>query len=218
MTKPKENPTKNTAARQYSNCNFETSENKVKRRCSDFFSPQLSRRGLKDIGRRTSLRQKELCTFSGDKGKGRLIPVKQGFMFKKNAMGVYKRKYVTLSQNSTLTYYPSFKSFIENVDGKQIPLYNVTVKVPSRDLPSGIKTSVERFEHIENKENIKEDLSFEYCSKEDITSEIEYEISLISLDNKHWKFQVCNKEEMSQWERLIQEHNQGKVHCGNFFT
>ena len=53
-----------------------------------------------------------LCVFFS------LIPLKQGYVYRKFASGIYKRKYVTLCSDNLMTYYPSFQAYIDNVDSK----------------------------------------------------------------------------------------------------
>ncbi len=69
-------------------------------------------------------------------GPGRSIPVRQGYLNKRGAKGFgkeWKKKYVTLCEDGRrLTYHPSLHDYMENVNGKEIPLQYVTVKVPGQ--------------------------------------------------------------------------------------
>ncbi|XP_052252907.1 centaurin-gamma-1A-like isoform X12 [Dreissena polymorpha] len=65
-------------------------------------------------------------------GCGRVIPIKQGYLYKKTH-GLnkdWKKKYVTLLDDGRLTYHPSLHDYMEDVHAKEIPLGHVTVKVP----------------------------------------------------------------------------------------
>ncbi|XP_060580345.1 arf-GAP with GTPase, ANK repeat and PH domain-containing protein 1-like isoform X5 [Ruditapes philippinarum] len=65
-------------------------------------------------------------------GCGRVIPIKQGYLYKKSH-GLnkdWKKKYVTLLDDARLTYHPSLHDYMEDVHAKEIPLGHVTVKVP----------------------------------------------------------------------------------------
>ncbi|XP_052806798.1 centaurin-gamma-1A-like isoform X3 [Mya arenaria] len=77
--------------------------------------------------------QTEEKTLDGEKvGCGRVIPIKQGYLYKKSH-GLnkdWKKKYVTLLDDGRLTYHPSLHDYMEDVRCKEIPLGNVTVKVP----------------------------------------------------------------------------------------
>ena len=74
-------------------------------------------------------------------GQGRIIPTKQGYLYKKSGSSrMYRRKYVTLCDDGTMTYYPSFQAYVDNIGGKEIHLQHVTVKVPGQK-PTGLKSS-----------------------------------------------------------------------------
>ena len=111
---------------------------------------------------RSDLTEKKLSEIASG---GRLIPLKQGYMYKKSVSGIYKRKYVTLCSDSLMTYYPSFQAYIENVDGKEIQLSHVTVKIPGKK-PSGLKTCSEGSTVSEEGRCDKEDLTLELCQPE----------------------------------------------------
>merc|ERR1719373_1204969 len=81
--------------------------NSIRRRCSSYFPP-LSKRSVtarmsssvKNLDR--SETEKKLSEIAGG---GRLIPLKQGYMYKKcGASRLYKQKYVTLCSDSIMTY------------------------------------------------------------------------------------------------------------------
>ena len=188
----------------------------LRRRCSSFFTPR-SRRSLHSskIVQSESLKKKVEEKLAGE---GRLIPLKQGYMFKKSrSSGLFKRKYVILCSDSVMTYYPSFQAYIDNVDGKEIQLGTVTVKIPGRK-PSGIKTLCE----VLADNNVdKEDLTEELCLGATVKScnevktvasmkrkrlSIEqsvHELSLVSLCGAQWHFQLCSSEELISWEASI---------------
>lgn len=74
-------------------------------------------------------------------GSGRAIPIRQGYLHKKSLKSLnkdWKKKYVTLTSDGKLTYYPSLHDYMSNNHGKQIPLQHTTVKVKPKlaDLPS----------------------------------------------------------------------------------
>jgi len=78
----------------------------------------------------------------GEVGSGRSIPVRQGYLYKKSNKSFskdWKKKYVALSEDGRMTYYPSLHDYMENVHGKDIPLQCVTVKVPGQG-PRGMRT------------------------------------------------------------------------------
>ncbi|KAJ8307133.1 hypothetical protein KUTeg_015217 [Tegillarca granosa] len=65
-------------------------------------------------------------------GSGRVIPLKQGYLYKKSH-GLnkdWKKKYVTLLDDGRLTYHGSLHDYMDDVHGKEISLVHTTVKIP----------------------------------------------------------------------------------------
>ncbi|XP_013405730.1 centaurin-gamma-1A isoform X7 [Lingula anatina] len=68
-------------------------------------------------------------------GSGRVIPIRQGYLYKKSSKGLnreWKKKYVTLNDNGMLTYHPSLHDYMDEVHGKEINLMKTTVKIPGQ--------------------------------------------------------------------------------------
>ncbi|CAH8524220.1 unnamed protein product [Dicrocoelium dendriticum] len=67
-------------------------------------------------------------------GSGRVIPLKQGFLYKRTCKPLNKewktKKYVTLTDDARLTYHPSIHDYMDNTHGKEIDLSRTTVKIP----------------------------------------------------------------------------------------
>merc|ERR1719233_674554 len=191
--------------------NLVFSSNSLRRRCSSFFTPKTRRQLPNKFGPPESVKKKPELS-----GEGRLIPLKQGYMFKKcGSSGMFRRKYVILCSDSVMTYYPSFQAYIDNVDGKEIQLGHVTVKIPGRK-PAGIKTVSEGFANSD--ECDKEDVTEELCvdPEKEIGEKIPlkrkrlssseqsvHELVLVSLGGTQWQFQLCSQEEMFSWEKSI---------------
>ena len=208
-------------------CRVKTRSSSIRRRCSSYFTP-LSKRTVGRPGRmsgsvraldRSDLTEKKLSEIASG---GRLIPLKQGYMYKKSASGIYKRKYVTLCSDSVLTYYPSFQAYIENVEGKEIQLSHVTVKIPGKK-PAGLKTCSEGSTVSEESRCDKEDLTLELCQpdleqeqhgqekernkRKRLSTQSESagtDLQLVSLDGSMWQFQMSTLEEVEDWEKAIQ--------------
>jgi hypothetical protein len=96
----------------------------------------------KDTNRRRSNlftpNKKEDKNKLSDMGIGRSIPIKQGFLHKKTNSSLnkdWKKKYVTLSDNGCLKYYPSINDYMEDVHGKEIDLQKTTIKMPGANKP-----------------------------------------------------------------------------------
>ena len=114
-------------------------------------------------------------------------------MYKRSGTSrLYRRKYVTLCGDSVLTYWPSFQAYVDNVEGKEIQLSHVTVKVPGRP-PSGIRTE-------DKYDSGPADLSQEEMEEEQLEG---VELMLVSLDSSTWHFQVCSPHEVHLWEEAI---------------
>ncbi|XP_040065968.1 centaurin-gamma-1A isoform X3 [Ixodes scapularis] len=102
-------------------CSTPTTARKTRRR-SNLFTP------LKKADEEK--RQK-----NGEMGSGRVIPVRQGYLYKKSIKALnkeWKKKYVTLTSDGRLTYHPSLHDYMEDVHGKEIPLMHTTVKIPGQ--------------------------------------------------------------------------------------
>eukprot|EP00795_Rhopilema_esculentum_P014727 gene14727-5827_t len=123
-------------------------------RVSIAFSPELNRLSVASNFRRTSIhrqfslrlnrnrvgfirKQEKKEEIPDDFGSGRMIPTKQGYLHKRshNSLKEWKKKYVTICDNSTLVYYPNMKDYIEEINGKTINLAHTTVKVPGKRPP-----------------------------------------------------------------------------------
>jgi len=206
-----------------------TRSNSIRRRCSNYFTPLSKRSASSRMSGsvrtldKSDLTEKKLNEIASG---GRLIPLKQGYMYKKSVSGLYRRKYVTMCSDGIMTYYPSFQAYIDNVDGKEIQLSHVTVKIPGKK-PSGLKTCSEG--STSSDECDKEDLTLELCvqpeQKEELSDnkervnkrkrlsgnssstgqpDVANELLLVSLDGSQWHFQVCTSEEVDDWEKAIQ--------------
>ncbi|XP_032821434.2 arf-GAP with GTPase, ANK repeat and PH domain-containing protein 1-like isoform X2 [Petromyzon marinus] len=82
--------------------------------------------------------KKSLDGKSDSIGSGREIPIKQGVLLKRSGKSLnkeWKKKYVTLCDNGTLTYHPSLHDYMQNVHGKVVDLLGTTVKVPGKRPP-----------------------------------------------------------------------------------
>ncbi|KAH3701476.1 hypothetical protein DPMN_076465 [Dreissena polymorpha] len=116
---PKELPTPSSTPTQ----------SRKSRRRSNLFNPKNKD---KDKDKDKSQTDDKLQDGGEKLGCGRVIPIKQGYLYKKTH-GLnkdWKKKYVTLLDDGRLTYHPSLHDYMEDVHAKEIPLGHVTVKVP----------------------------------------------------------------------------------------
>ncbi|XP_067383784.1 arf-GAP with GTPase, ANK repeat and PH domain-containing protein 2 isoform X4 [Channa argus] len=77
----------------------------------------------------------------GDLSSTRGIPIKQSILWKRSGSSLnkeWKKKYVTLSNNGTLSYHSSSSDYTQNNHGKEIDLLRVTVKVPGKRPPRAV--------------------------------------------------------------------------------
>ena len=164
-------------------------------------------------------------------GQGRIIPIKQGYLYKKSGSSrMYRRKYVTLCSDGTMTYYPSFQAYVDNLHSKEIHLQHVTVKIPGQK-PTGLKSAAsatpaptEILASSSSDEFDKEVITYEATSEKKVentktpkrkrhrlseesgpeTSSL-FELVIVSLDSRQWQFQLCSQEEGEEWVTAIQK-------------
>ncbi|KAF0035979.1 hypothetical protein F2P81_011291 [Scophthalmus maximus] len=106
----------------------------------------VNSRVLKSIPRRPSLfknrdADKKSGDPKGDLSSVRGVPIKQSILWKRSGSSLnkeWKKKYVTLSNNGTLSYHSSSSDYTQNVHGKEIDLLRVTVKVPGKRPPRAV--------------------------------------------------------------------------------
>ena len=91
-----------------------------KKRRSSIFTPSLIRLNM---SRQTS---EQSSSFPAVFGHGRSIPLKAGLLVKKRVV-----KYVVLTGEGELVYYPSMSQYLDSVGGKEIRLSMSTVRVLS---------------------------------------------------------------------------------------
>ncbi|XP_010740917.1 arf-GAP with GTPase, ANK repeat and PH domain-containing protein 2 isoform X4 [Larimichthys crocea] len=106
----------------------------------------VNSRALKNIPRRPSLfknrdTDKKAVDGKGDLSGARGVPIKQSILWKRSGSSLnkeWKKKYVTLSNNGTLSYHSSSSDYTQNIHGKEIDLLRVTVKVPGKRPPRAV--------------------------------------------------------------------------------
>ncbi|XP_065816901.1 arf-GAP with GTPase, ANK repeat and PH domain-containing protein 2 isoform X2 [Labrus bergylta] len=106
----------------------------------------VNSRSLKSIPRRPSLfknreSDKKSNDAKGDQSSMRGVPIKQSILWKRSGSSLnkeWKKKYVTLSNNGTLSYHSSSSDYTQNIHGKDIDLLRVTVKVPGKRPPRAV--------------------------------------------------------------------------------
>ena len=115
-------------------------------------------------------------------GHGRDIPLREGFLMKKSSSSSWKtvtgdwvHKYVTLSREGTLTYYPSQAAYLDGSHAKFIKLNTATVRVsPQCDNDAG---------------EAEQDRIFE----------------VISLTQQRWVFWCKDRLERDEWIKAVKE-------------
>lgn len=89
---------------------------------------------------------------NGEMGSGRVIPLKQGYLYKRSCKALnkdWKKKYVALCEDGRLTYHPNLNDYMDDIHGKEIPLMHTTVKIPGQK-PRGTKTQSTPASHSVN--------------------------------------------------------------------
>ncbi|KAM8864567.1 arf-GAP with GTPase, ANK repeat and PH domain-containing protein 2 [Spinachia spinachia] len=85
--------------------------------------------------------EKKSADAKGDLSGARGVPIKQSILWKRSGSSLnkeWKKKYVTLSNNGTLSYHSSSSDYTQNIHGKEIDLLRVTVKVPGKRPPRAV--------------------------------------------------------------------------------
>uniref|UniRef100_A0A3Q3ES18 ArfGAP with GTPase domain, ankyrin repeat and PH domain 2 n=1 Tax=Kryptolebias marmoratus TaxID=37003 RepID=A0A3Q3ES18_KRYMA len=88
----------------------------------------------RDTDKKTSDSKADLSSTRG-------VPIKQGILWKRSGSSLnkeWKKKFVTLSNNGTLSYHSSSSDYTQNTHGKEIDLLRVTVKVPGKRPPRAV--------------------------------------------------------------------------------
>uniref|UniRef100_UPI0037E8CEE5 arf-GAP with GTPase, ANK repeat and PH domain-containing protein 2 isoform X2 n=1 Tax=Semicossyphus pulcher TaxID=241346 RepID=UPI0037E8CEE5 len=88
---------------------------------------------------------KKAADAKGDQSSARGVPIKQSILWKRSGSSLnkeWKKKYVTLSNNGTLSYHSSSSDYTQNIHGKDIDLLRVTVKVPGKRPPRAVAPAV----------------------------------------------------------------------------
>uniref|UniRef100_A0A8D0DGF6 ArfGAP with GTPase domain, ankyrin repeat and PH domain 2 n=1 Tax=Sander lucioperca TaxID=283035 RepID=A0A8D0DGF6_SANLU len=88
----------------------------------------VTSRPLRGIPRRPSLFKVSCCQLTS------ILWKRSGSSLNKE----WKKKYVTLSNNGTLSYHSSSSDYTQNIHGKEIDLLRVTVKVPGKRPPRAV--------------------------------------------------------------------------------
>ena len=148
-----------------------------KRRRSSMLTPVSSLRLSMSMSRQSSVKSNVL---PGLFGHGRDIPLREGFLLKKSSSNSWKsgdwaHKYVTLSREGTLTYYPSQAAYLDGSHAKFIKLNTATVKVSP------------------------------HCDTDCAEAEQERIFEVISLTQQRWVFSCKDREERDQWITAVKE-------------
>ena len=180
----------------------------LSRRCSSFFTPnarpeswqrrscRAASHSVRNLGSTFERQSREVQP----ENKERLKPLRQGYMYKKSRSSrMYRRKYVTLTSDSAMTYYPNFQAYVDNQGGKRIDLGHVTVKVPGRR-PQG--SEEEKQQDSTEEENGRKRRR---VSDENMNSMLE--MSIVSLDPAVpvVQFQLCSARELDAWVSHIHD-------------
>ena len=172
-------------------------------RCSSLFKSKPNRQHISKT--RAPLQPLNIINTSNGMSRKCPIPDKQGYMYKKSkTSGVYRRKYVALCSDRTITYYPSFQSYVENVDGKEIRLGHVILKIPGSN-PYGLKITGESL-LVGEECNQRDSWGQEMDKSKQVLREEETaanELLLASPDGSQWHFRLCSFNEVAEWKKAI---------------
>uniref|UniRef100_A0A8P4K168 ArfGAP with GTPase domain, ankyrin repeat and PH domain 2 n=1 Tax=Dicentrarchus labrax TaxID=13489 RepID=A0A8P4K168_DICLA len=147
-------------------------------------------RALKTIPRRPSLFKVSCCQL--------ILWKRSGSSLNKE----WKKKYVTLSNNGTLSYHSSSSDYNQNIHGKEIDLLRVTVKVPGKRPPRAVAPagpspvppgSVPGVNGLSKEENTL------YGHNEENSDFI-----IVSFTGQTWHFEAPSLEERDSWVTAIE--------------
>ena len=152
-----------------------------KRRRSSMFTPSSLRLSM-SMSRQSSVKSAVLPVMFG---QGRDIPLKEGFLLKKSSSTSWSRndcwtqKYLTLSRDGSLTYYPSQAAYLDGCQAKYIRLHTATVKV----------SNLSSHSDTEGGEGAERETKFE----------------VISLTQQRWVFSCKSRLERDDWIKAVKE-------------
>ncbi|KAJ6224532.1 hypothetical protein RDWZM_003077 [Blomia tropicalis] len=168
---------------------------------------------------------------NGEVGVGRTIPIKQGYLYKKSKKTLnkdWKKKYVTLTSDGYLTYHRTLHDYMDDSNGKSIPLKHTTVKIPGQKPrcgrasiafnannfePDSMQTQVAKMIPITNPKidpnNVKKrsrKLKNIGTKNNDNGEESDMnEFMIVSLENKQWHFNANSNDEREEWVSAIEQ-------------
>lgn len=168
---------------------------------------------------------------NGELGVGRSIPMYQGYLHKKSSKALnkdWKKKYVTITDDGVLTYHPTLHDYMNNVHGKSIPLKHTTVKVPGNKFrmiskPSqGDELTPEMSllqikndqsdkpaqltkDNKANKDGVKKKHRRTKSNLGDLECNDSPEFTIVSLQNKEWRFDAETLAEREAWVAAIEQ-------------
>lgn len=165
---------------------------------------------------------------NGELGVGRSIPVYQGYLHKKSSKALnkdWKKKYATITNDGILTYHPTMHDYMNNVHGKDIPLKHTTVKIPGNKfrLPKssqGDELSAEmsslqvksdpvdknsQSSAAKDKNGTKKKHRRNKSNLGDFEDNDSPEFTIVSLQNKEWRFDAETLSERDAWVAAIEK-------------
>uniref|UniRef100_A0A673AAC6 ArfGAP with GTPase domain, ankyrin repeat and PH domain 2 n=1 Tax=Sphaeramia orbicularis TaxID=375764 RepID=A0A673AAC6_9TELE len=114
----------------------------------------------------------------------------------------WKKKYVTLSNNGTLSYHSSSSDYTQNIHGKEIDLLRVTVKVPGKRPPRAVAPAGPSPVPLTSVPGLN-GLSKEQTTAEN-TKEENADFIIVSFTGQTWHFEAQSQEERDSWVTAIE--------------
>lgn len=176
---------------------------------------------------------------NGEWGVGRSIPVYQGYLHKKSSKALnkdWKKKYATITNDGVLTYHPTMHDYMSNVHGKDIPLKHTTVKIPGNKFrlpkPSQGDDVTPDMSSLQIKNDIGDKSAPGSSNKEkgnkdgakkkhrrnksnlgDLEDSDLPEFTIVSLQNKEWRFEAETLTERDAWVSAIEQQILNCLQC-----
>uniref|UniRef100_A0A665UPU6 Arf-GAP with GTPase, ANK repeat and PH domain-containing protein 1-like n=1 Tax=Echeneis naucrates TaxID=173247 RepID=A0A665UPU6_ECHNA len=149
--------------------------------------------------------EKKAADAKGDLSAVRGVPIKQSILWKRSGSSLnkeWKKKFVTLSNNGTLSYHSSANDYSQNIHGKEIDLLRVTVKVPGKRPPRAVAPAVPSPAPPGSAPGVNG------LSKEppgaDSTKEENADFIIVSFTGQTWHFEAPSQEERDSWVTAIE--------------
>uniref|UniRef100_A0A665UPQ2 Arf-GAP with GTPase, ANK repeat and PH domain-containing protein 1-like n=1 Tax=Echeneis naucrates TaxID=173247 RepID=A0A665UPQ2_ECHNA len=156
--------------------------------------------------------EKKAADAKGDLSAVRGVPIKQSILWKRSGSSLnkeWKKKFVTLSNNGTLSYHSSANDYSQNIHGKEIDLLRVTVKVPGKRPPRAVAPAVPSpappgsAPGVNGLKRALHESQLILCLSS-VAEEENADFIIVSFTGQTWHFEAPSQEERDSWVTAIE--------------